>query len=520
VNDAVRVPTDGLLTTAELAARPDFTLGLTVISPSSRTIAGPGGTADVEPRVMQVLVVLADAAGQVVTRGTLFDRCWGGVYVGDDSLNRTIGAIRKLAAEIGGGSFEIETIPRTGYRLSGANGAPLAELCGGEASHSRGVSRRQLAIGSGAAAAVLATGGGIWWWRTRFDPRFQRLIDYAEDAVRHENLDEKTVQILQQALAIRPDSAKAWGLLALVRSVLAQNADPRQASGLVDEAEKTARRALSLDPEDPNALLAMFELQGASLDWITRDQRLRQIIAIDPNNVGAILELTLLTAAAGLTGESWGWNERALALEPLSFDFLSKRALKLWIAGRVNDADKVIDQVRGLYPQQPWPWWVRFLTFALTGRARAAQAMLDEEPQMLGSAAEARLWRDCLPALDAPSPKTIGKARNSCIEGGRLSGSITSQAALIMCALGDVDTAYEIADALLFSRGPIVRRPRQGSRGAVEDAGWRVNTQWMWTPPAAAMRADGRFLPLCKDVGLVDYWGRRGVKPNLLRSGS
>ena len=127
MNDAVRIATDGLLTTAELAARPDFTLGLAAVSPSSRTIAGPGGTADVEPRVMQVLVVLAEAAGQVVTRGTLFDRCWGGVYVGDDSLNRTIGAIRKIAGDIAAGSFEIETIPRTGYRLTGEVPHPLGQ---------------------------------------------------------------------------------------------------------------------------------------------------------------------------------------------------------------------------------------------------------------------------------------------------------------------------------------------------------------------------------------------------------
>src|SRR5947209_6853022 len=119
MNDAVRIPTDGLLTTAELAGLPDFTLGLAAVSPSSRTIIGPGGTADVEPRVMQVLLVLADAAGHVVTRATLFERCWGGVYVGDDSLNRAIGSVRKLAAEIAGGSFEIETVPRTGYRLTG-----------------------------------------------------------------------------------------------------------------------------------------------------------------------------------------------------------------------------------------------------------------------------------------------------------------------------------------------------------------------------------------------------------------
>ena len=106
MNDLGRPATDGLLTTAQLAARPDFTLGLAAVSPSSRTVAGPGGTADVEPRVMQVLVVLAEGAGQVVTREALFQRCWGGVYVGDDSLNRAVGAIRKLAAEIADGSFE------------------------------------------------------------------------------------------------------------------------------------------------------------------------------------------------------------------------------------------------------------------------------------------------------------------------------------------------------------------------------------------------------------------------------
>ena len=107
MNEALRIPAGGLLTTSDLAARSDFTLGLAVVSPSTRTIAGPGGTADVEPRVMQVLVVLADAAGQVITRETLFERCWGGVYVGDDSLNRAVGAVRKLATGLAGSSFEI-----------------------------------------------------------------------------------------------------------------------------------------------------------------------------------------------------------------------------------------------------------------------------------------------------------------------------------------------------------------------------------------------------------------------------
>ena len=53
---------------------------------------------------MQVLVVLADAAGQVVTRETLFNRCWGGVYVGDDSLNRAVAAVRKRGRPSAAGS--------------------------------------------------------------------------------------------------------------------------------------------------------------------------------------------------------------------------------------------------------------------------------------------------------------------------------------------------------------------------------------------------------------------------------
>src|SRR5947209_1950078 len=118
LNEWVRASADGLLTTAALAAREDFALGHAVFSPSTRTITGPGGTTDVEPRVMQVLVVLADAGGNVVTRNTLFERCWGDVHVGDDSLNRVIGRVRKLAGEIASGSFVVETTPRTGYRLS------------------------------------------------------------------------------------------------------------------------------------------------------------------------------------------------------------------------------------------------------------------------------------------------------------------------------------------------------------------------------------------------------------------
>ena len=81
----------GLMTTASLAEMADFIVGEALVCPATRTIEGPGGSTQVEPRVMQVLIVLAEARGGVVTRDTLLARCWGGFYAGDDSLNRAIG---------------------------------------------------------------------------------------------------------------------------------------------------------------------------------------------------------------------------------------------------------------------------------------------------------------------------------------------------------------------------------------------------------------------------------------------
>jgi len=106
-----------VLKLADLAVREEFSLGPLRVSPALRLITGPAGELHVEPLVMQVLLLLADANGQVVTRNRLYDECWGGVNVGDYSLNRAITMVRRIAAKAGPGAFMIESIPRTGYRL-------------------------------------------------------------------------------------------------------------------------------------------------------------------------------------------------------------------------------------------------------------------------------------------------------------------------------------------------------------------------------------------------------------------
>lgn len=111
--------------TVELAKCADFSLGDLTVRPSLRAVISGDVSVSLEPRVMQVLVLLAQNAAKPIDRDTMIEQCWGGVIVGDDAIQRCIGRLRRLASELGG--FEIETIPRIGYRLLPESGVALAE---------------------------------------------------------------------------------------------------------------------------------------------------------------------------------------------------------------------------------------------------------------------------------------------------------------------------------------------------------------------------------------------------------
>lgn len=107
----------------DLAHTPDFALGGARVRPALRAFVGADGVAQtLEPRVMQVLVALAQRGGDVTTRDDLIALCWEGRAVSEDAINRPIALARKLGETTG--AFAIETIPRVGYRLI-ASGAPV-----------------------------------------------------------------------------------------------------------------------------------------------------------------------------------------------------------------------------------------------------------------------------------------------------------------------------------------------------------------------------------------------------------
>jgi len=504
-----------MLTLGDLALRPDLQLGPMLISPSRRLVEGPGGHDHLEPLIMQVFLLLVDAGGKVVTRNELFDQCWGGVVVGDDSLNRAILKVRRTGARVAPGLFEIETIPRTGYRLTGEildlpHGS--ARVPGADAGS--GASRRALVVGSVAAVAMLGA-GGLVVDRLNRDRQFKDLMQRGEEALATSDPDSHPARYFREAVALRPDDAKAQGSLAYAEAIRTESGAPDQTRTSLQEAEKAAAAALALNPADPNAHLARLIIESGNLDLSATEEGLRRILAADRNNLNAMKQLWNLLQCVGRSREALELVQRSLAIKPLASGATYPHAQLLWINGRVAEADRVIERAMQNWPAHRFVRFARFIIFAFTNRTRAAMAMIEKRettPQNFSPESVA-LWRVTLPALEERSASNVARARQAAIDATARNLGLTSQSAMVLSAIGELDTAFQLTDRF-FAVGN--NQPK--SAGAVRSTAWRF-APWLFTPPIAAMRADYRFKTLVDQIGLSAYWQAQQVTPDYQKRG-
>ncbi len=97
-----------------------FRVGPWKIEPLRGAVTGPHGEAQhLEPKVMDVFVLLAKQANQLVTRDQLLDAAWSGHVAADELLTRAISEIRHALHDDRRDLKYIETVPKRGYRLIG-----------------------------------------------------------------------------------------------------------------------------------------------------------------------------------------------------------------------------------------------------------------------------------------------------------------------------------------------------------------------------------------------------------------
>src|SRR5579871_5689362 len=87
------------------------------VEPELNSISKDGLAIHLEPKVMKVLVQLAMAPGQVLSKEHLIQTVWPNTFVSDDALTRCISVLRREMQDDPHAPRYIQTIPKAGYRL-------------------------------------------------------------------------------------------------------------------------------------------------------------------------------------------------------------------------------------------------------------------------------------------------------------------------------------------------------------------------------------------------------------------
>ncbi len=95
----------------------DFRVGEWTVHPTINALERDNDTIHLEPKVMQVLLTLAQEPGEVVTRERVRHAVWPDVFVGEDVLVRAISELRRAFADDPRSPHTIQTVPKVGYRL-------------------------------------------------------------------------------------------------------------------------------------------------------------------------------------------------------------------------------------------------------------------------------------------------------------------------------------------------------------------------------------------------------------------
>ena len=97
--------------------RSGFALGDYHVDPGTGWLAGPGGRVHLPPRLLRILLCLADKAPGVVSHDDLIRFVWGEDSAGHERLSHAIGELRRVLHDHASAPRFIETQPLRGYRL-------------------------------------------------------------------------------------------------------------------------------------------------------------------------------------------------------------------------------------------------------------------------------------------------------------------------------------------------------------------------------------------------------------------
>ena len=309
------------------------------------------------------------------------------------------------------------------------------------------------------------------------------------------------IGLLEVAVERAPRFREAWGRLAFVRAMLRfyqPFADRAASAALV---RREAERALALDADNLDALLAQLLLVppfGRFADGIAVIDRIRRV----PGVGDAQMYAAWYCRNVGWVRESLEETERAYRLDALNPMATNLVALARMAAGRVAEAVPAFEDLMVRVPGRSFPVANLLRAKAFLGDWAAVDRLLDPSRKL-----PLREFQEGVAFIQAkrtPTPERLGAIRDALEAHRRRTGSVDVSRLVYAAHLGLVDEAYGAAEAA-----------RLGPRGTADDVMGpdAYRTALLFHAGMPELRNDPRFVPLCARLGLVEFWLASGTWP-------
>ncbi|MBL4538142.1 MAG: winged helix-turn-helix domain-containing protein, partial [Oceanicaulis sp.] len=291
-----------------MRAETAFRMGPWRVDPGLNQLIGPEGDVELEPQVMDLLVYLAEANGEVRSKDEIASALWPDASVNDDALSRTVWKLRQALGDDAKSPRYVQTVSRRGYRLletiQPVNDTPQTPLgkVGAPVMAASAAVLMIILVG----ASMLSRGGEA----PHPEPSIQTndetsaLLDRADgfyaQYTRSDN--EAALRLYERVLAQDPGNAAAlagqanaltqrvirWGLegeanrTTLTEALQSGEMQTPRAQAALLRAEALAQEATELDPGHARAWRALGLIKAAQSDFDAARRAYDRALVIDP----------------------------------------------------------------------------------------------------------------------------------------------------------------------------------------------------------------------------------------------
>ncbi len=380
--------------------------------------------------------------------------------------------------------------------------------------------RRRFLIAGGSVAAVGALGFAGWRIidRPEISPEAQLLIQKGNDALQNndalETLDPgsslQAVALFEDATRAAPESAAAWGGLAMAYAVRKRIVVLSERPGLDARSRAAAKSALELDPLEPRALGALRLLDPVYRNWISVERADREALRKNPKLPILMFVMSDMLGSVGRWSEAVEFSKKLDRKRFLIPGAERRLIIDLWASGDLQGADATLETAVNRWPQHPQIWRARLAYLMYSGRPAEALAVLrdttDRPPELKAEFFEAvRMTAEALAGHRPPA-----QAVSHDLEYLQANPSAALQVTQACVALGAKQTAIELLNGYYFGEGAWSQlAPKGGDQDRV--------TNPIFQPPMSSLWRERDFNQILERIGLNAYWRQSRTMPDFRR---